>query len=70
MEATRAFIISSAKENIYFDLIKSSIAVTPKDAEIYYHLENDNIDIEYVKYPYSKIPTQSLKYLIKKLKTI
>ena len=48
-------IISSAKENIYFDLIKSSIAVTQKDAEIYYHLENDNIDIEYVKYPYSKI---------------
>ena len=32
-------IISSAKENIYFDLIKSSIAVTPKDAEIFYHLE-------------------------------
>ena len=28
-------IISSAKENIYFDLIKSSIAVTPKDAEIF-----------------------------------
>ena len=48
-------IISSAKENIYFDLIKSSIAVTPKDAEIFYHLENDNIDIEYVKYPYSQI---------------
>ncbi len=48
-------IISSAKENIYFDLIKSSIAVTPKDAEIFHHLENDNIDIEYVKYPYSQI---------------
>ncbi len=54
-------IISSAKENIYFDLIKSSIAVTPKDAEIYYHLENDNIDIEYVKYPYSKIPDTIFK---------
>ena len=48
-------IISSAKENIYFDLIKSSVAVTPKDAEIFHHLENDNIDIEYVKYPYSHI---------------
>ncbi len=49
-------IISSAKENIYFDLIKSSIVVTPKDAEIFHHLENDNIDIEYVNYPYSSIP--------------
>ncbi len=48
-------IISSAKENIYFDLIKSSISVTPKDAEIFYHLENDNVDIEYAKYPYSEI---------------
>tara|TARA_X000000950_G_C13920770_1_gene663252 strand:+ start:5550 stop:7661 length:2112 start_codon:yes stop_codon:yes gene_type:complete len=48
-------IISSAKENIYFDLIKSSVAVTPKEAEIFHHLENDNIDIEYVKYPYSRI---------------
>ena len=48
-------IISSAKENIYFDLIKSSVAVTEKDAEIYYHLENDNIDIEYVKFPYSEV---------------
>ena len=48
-------IISSAKENIYFDLIKSSVSVTPKDAEIYYHIENDNIDIEYVNYPYSQI---------------
>ncbi len=48
-------IISSAKENIYFDLIKSSISVTPKDAEIFHHLENDNVDIEYAKYPYSKI---------------
>ncbi|MFL2611794.1 MAG: peptidylprolyl isomerase [Flavobacteriaceae bacterium] len=48
-------IISSAKENIYFDLVKSSVSVTSKDAEIYHHIENDNIDIEYVKYPYSQI---------------
>jgi peptidyl-prolyl cis-trans isomerase D len=54
-------IISSAKENIYFDLIKSSVAVTPKDAEIFYHLENDNIDIEYVKYPYSEISDTMFK---------
>ncbi len=54
-------IISSAKENIYFDLIKSSMAVTEKNAEIYYRLENDNVDIEYVKYPYSKIPDTIFK---------
>ena len=54
-------IISSAKESIYFDLIKSSLAVTSKDAEIFYHLENDNIDLEYVKFPYSKIPDTIFK---------
>ena len=54
-------IISSAKENIYFDLIKSSMTVTEKNAEIYYRLENDNVDIEYVKYPYSKIPDTIFK---------
>ncbi len=48
-------IISSAKESIYFDLVKSSLAVTEKNAEIQYHLENDYVDIEYVKYPYSNI---------------
>ena len=61
-------IISSAKENIYFDLIKSSIAVTPKDAEIFYHLENDNIDFEYVKYPYSEISDTIFRFSDQEIK--
>ena len=61
-------IISSAKENIYFDLIKSSIAVTPKDAEIFYHLENDNIDFEYVKYPYSQISDTIFRFSDQEIK--
>ena len=61
-------IISSAKENIYFDLIKSSIAVTPKDAEIFYHLENDNIDFEYVKYPFSQISDTIFRFSDQEIK--
>ena len=49
-------IIASAREGIYFDLIKSSMAVTPKEAERQYHLENDNLDMNYVQIPYSSIP--------------
>lgn len=51
-----ATIISSARESIYFDLIKAATAVTEKEAEVQYHLENDNIDLNYVQLPYSSIP--------------
>ena len=48
-------IIASAREGIYFDLIKSSTVVTSKEAERQYHLENDNLDMNYVQIPYSSI---------------
>ena len=51
-----ATIISSARESIYFDLIKAATAVTEKEAEVQYHLENDNVDLNYVQLPYSSIP--------------
>ena len=51
-----ATIISSARESIYFDLIKAATAVTEKEAELQYHLENDNVDLNYVQLPYSSIP--------------
>ena len=50
---TTNYIISS-KKNIYFDLIKSSIVVTLKEKSS--PPWKDNIDIEYVNYPYSNIP--------------
>ena len=49
-------IIASAREGIYFDLIKSSTAVTPKAAERQHHLDNDNLDMNYVQIPYSSLP--------------
>lgn len=51
-----AGIIASAREGIYFDLIKSSTGVTSKDAQMRYHLDNDNLDMNYVQIPYSSIP--------------
>lgn len=56
-----ATIISSARESIYFDLIKAATAVTEKEAEVQYHLENDNIDLNYVQLPYSSIPDSLVK---------
>ena len=49
-------IISLAKQKIYFDLIKSSVTYTDVESNIQYHLENDKVNIEYLRIPYDEIP--------------
>ena len=49
-------IISLAKQKIYFDLIKSSVIYTNVESNIQYHLENDKVNIEYLRIPYDMIP--------------
>ena len=50
-----AGIIASARESIYFDLIQSSTAVTDQEAKTFYHLEADNVDLNYVQIPYTSL---------------
>ena len=50
-----ANIIGSAKQSIYFDLIRSSISVLDSDITYKYELENNSVDIKFVKIPYSSI---------------
>ncbi len=54
-------IIGLAKENIYFDLIKSSAGFTETEGKNAYHLENDKINMKYVSVPYSDIPDSLFK---------
>ena len=49
-------IISLAKQKIYFDLIKSSVIYTDVESNIQYHIENDKVNIEYLRIPYDIIP--------------
>ena len=49
-------IISVAKQNIYFDLIKSSVMFTNVESKIQYHLENDKVNIQYLRIPYDSVP--------------
>ena len=49
-------IISLAKQKIYFDLIRSSVIYTDVESNIQYHLENDKVNIEYLRIPYDEIP--------------
>ena len=54
-------IISLAKQKIYFDLIKSSVIYTDVESNIQYHLENDKVNIEYLRIPYDIIPDSIIK---------
>lgn len=49
-------IIAVAKEQIYLDLIKASAGITEQEAQQLYHLENDLVNLEYVRLPYVMIP--------------
>ena len=54
-------IISLAKQKIYFDLIKSSVIYTNVESNVQYHLENDKVNIEYLRIPYELVPDSLIK---------
>ena len=45
-------IIEIAKQNIYYDLIKASNGLTEAEAKAAFHLENDNLNLIYVRVPF------------------
>ena len=45
-------IIEIAKQNIYYDLIKASSGLTEAEAKAAFHLENDNLNLKYVRVPF------------------
>ena len=56
MENSRGKYYFLAKQNIYFDLIKSSVMFTNVESKIQYHLENDKVNIQYLRIPYDSVP--------------
>ena len=54
-------IISLAKQNIYFNLIKASSGLTNEESREIYHFKNDNINIKFVKIPFELIPDSLVK---------
>ena len=53
--------ITIAKQKIYFDLIRSSIIQTNIESKIQYHLENDKVNLQYLRIPYQNIPDSLFK---------
>jgi len=48
-------IAGLAKENIYYDLIKSSTGFTELEGKNAYHSENDKVNIRFVRLPYDEV---------------
>lgn len=49
-------IVGLAKENIYFNLIKSSTGFTELEGKTAYHSENDKVNLEFVRLPFEDVP--------------
>ena len=49
-------IVGLAKENIYYDLIKSSNGFTELEGKNAYHSENDKVNIKFVRLPFEEVP--------------
>ena len=54
-------IASSGLEKIYFDLIRSAINSTVFEGKTQYNYENDNVDLKYIKIPFSTIADSLVK---------
>lgn len=54
--AREAFVIKQAKEQLYYNLIKSGSIATVKEGELAYRLENDKVNFKFVQIPYTTIP--------------
>jgi parvulin-like peptidyl-prolyl isomerase len=52
---TESNIANSAKEQMFFNMIKAGVNVTLAEAEVDYLLENETIDVKYVQVPYTSI---------------
>jgi peptidyl-prolyl cis-trans isomerase D len=54
-------IVGMAKENIYYDLIKSSTGFTELEGKNAYHSQNDKVNLKFVRLPYEEVPDSLFK---------
>ncbi|MCM4160992.1 peptidylprolyl isomerase [Antarcticibacterium flavum] len=54
-------IAESARENIYYNLVRAGVGATLLEGEQAYRLENDNVDIRFVQVPYTTVPDSEVE---------
>ncbi len=62
-------IIQSAKERMYFNLIKGGVGATLSEGEFDYKMSNQKVDIQYVRVPYSSIPDSTIQVSKKEIES-
>lgn len=51
----------SARENIYFNMVRAGIGATLTEGEQVYRYSGDNVDLKYVQIPYSSVPDSEVE---------
>ncbi|SNY94494.1 peptidylprolyl isomerase [Flagellimonas pacifica] len=54
-------IIQSAKERLYFNLIKGGVGATLSEGKFDYMMANEKVDIQYVRVPYTSIADSTIQ---------
>ena len=54
-------IAALAKQNIYYSLIRSSSGFTELEGKNAYHLENDKVNLRFIRIPYNQVPDTLFK---------
>jgi len=62
-------IVSSVLESNYFNLVKGGLITTLAEGEQEYYFQNNNIDIEYVQIPYTKIADEDISISNEEIET-
>ncbi len=53
-------IMQSAKEQMYFNMVKAGVGATLTEGEFDYKLANDKVDVQYVRVPYTSIADSTI----------
>lgn len=62
-------IIQSAKERLYFNLIKGGVGATLSEGEFDYKMANQKVDIQYVRVPYTSIADSTIQVSKKEIQS-
>jgi peptidyl-prolyl cis-trans isomerase D len=61
--------VNTVLENNYFNLIKGGLITTLAEGKQEYHFQNDNIDIEFLQIPFTKIADEDVTITDKEIET-
>lgn len=54
-------IAKSAREEIYFNLVRAGVGATLAEGELAYKFGSDNVDLEFVQIPYTSVPDSEVE---------